>query len=172
MCLRLSRGLGLTPGTNDLDVTGWETPSGVVVESAYWHIVETEVETYENCRLFSLTLSSGQTNATAKLRLCDDPDTALFATLLPEVAFSAMNPLKRIQNYALETDSSGARILFRKREEVAGVPAFPDCGKFDYLLGNASVYMEGPLDLLDFPKSLLRAGGVEISGETEDPENP
>ena len=165
MCDRLSQGLGLTAGTNELDVSGWVTPTNVVVQSVDWRIMENEVETYENCRLVSLTLSFGSTNITADVRLCDDSDTALFSMLLPEVAFSSMNPVKRIPHYILETDSSGSQVLFRRREEYSGVPSAPDYGKFDYLFGNVSVYMQGPLDLRDFPVSILRAGGVDVTGD-------
>lgn len=171
MCVRLSQGLGLTTTSNRFDVAEWSTPTNLVVQSVNWIVDETAIDVYDNCRLISLSLSSGITNITADVRLCDNSETALFSTLLPEVAFSSMDPLKQTPDYLLESRLSGSRLLFRRREDDSGNPPTPDLGRFDYLFGNVSVFVQGPLDLRVFPTALLRAGGVEIPDEP-DPQNP
>ena len=171
MYVRLSQGLGLTTTSNRFDVAEWSTPTNLVIQSVNWIVDETAIDAYDNCRLISLSLSAGTTNITADVRLCDDSENALFSTLLPEVAFSSMDPLRQSPDYLLESGLSGSRLLFRRREDDSGNPPAPDVGRFDYLFGNVSVFVHGPLDLRDFPAALLRAGGVEIPDEPA-PQNP
>ena len=167
MCIRLVQGLGLTTTSNRFEVAEWSTPTNLVVQSINWTVEENSIDVYDNCRLISLSLFSGSTNITADIRLCGDSATALFSMVLPEVAFSSMDPLKQIPDYLLETGVAGSKFLFRRLTDVPGNPPAPDVGRFDYLFGNVSVFMQGPLDLRTFPTALLRAGGVEIPDEPE-----
>ncbi len=171
MCVRLSQGLGLTTTSNRFDVSDWSTPTNLVIQSVNWIVDETAIDVYDNCRLISLSLSAGTTNITADVRLCDNEETALFSTLLPEVAFSSMDPLRQTPDYLLESGLFGSKLLFRRRTDASCNPPTPDVGRFDYLLGNVSVFVQGPLDLRVFPTALLRAGGVEIPDEPV-PQNP
>ena len=171
MCVRLSQGMGLTAASNRLEVAGWSTPTNLVIQSVNWVVNEDAIDEYDNCRLISLSLCAGTTNITADVRLCDDSETALFSTLLPEVAFSSMDPLKQIPDYLLETGLSGSKFLFRRRPDDPVNPPAPDVGRFDYLIGNVSVLMQGPLDLRTFPTAILRSGGVNIPDEPE-PQDP
>lgn len=171
MCSRLVQGLGLTTTSNRFDVLEWSTPTNLIVQSLNWTVEENSIDVYDNCRLISLSLFSGTTNITADIRLCGDSATALFSMVLPEVAFSSMDPLRQISDYLLETDCHGARRLFRRLADDSGNPGDPDLGRFDYLLGNVSVFIQGPLDLRAFPAAILRAGGVDIPDEPE-PQDP
>lgn len=172
MCARLSQGLGLTTTSNRFDVAQWSTPTNIVVQSIDWNVEENSSTVYDNCRLISLSLFSGATNINADIRLCGDSATALFSMILPEVAFSSMDPLRQIPGYLLETDCSGSCRLFRRLTEDSGNPSAPDLGRFDYLFGNVSVRIQGPLDLRAFPPAILRAGGVEIPDEAEISSDP
>lgn len=154
----LLMGLDLPLQTNLTDVVTWSTPTNVCLDGSHWTIRQTDKREFDNCSIIELSLSTGVTNMTARLSVCDTAETAAFSLVLPMVGFSSMSPLEMVDQFVVSTNAEDVVFIDR----VAGIDEFGtaqfDLSRSDAILSNVSLTVQGSTIAKQMLLSLLSLG--------------